>query len=274
MLGRPMQRDWDLPSSALSSSSSLTQCVRRFGHPDSRDPYAHIVAAKLSPTRPRDLLVSYSAKGVYLFDTDADTVDKQAPPLKKKKRISSSRRERDLHDVLDESNRGDDSDDEVVGIDEGARSAAAGRPAKRTRERSLPQPLAGPSSSTIALAQLPKRPREDVEQGEAGSAARTGSPTSASGLGGEEELEHLQSDERDNEEERHESSEGDEGSGEEDGSGSGSDDEPETVDDPFAGEPKYSPDAPLVAPFKHYVGHANTQVRTLPLLLLVSSRLD
>ncbi|GAA5847928.1 hypothetical protein JCM9279_003494 [Rhodotorula babjevae] len=263
MLGRRMQRDWHLAPSALSPSSSLTQCVRRFGLPDDPDPYAHIVAAKLSPTRPRDLLVSYSAKGIYLFDTDADTVEKQQPVDKEERRSSSSRREREPEDGLDASSDDEDElDDEVLGVEEGSRSAATGRPAKRTRASAPPQTLAAPSSPTAAQAQAPKRVREEVEQEEpASSSGAVESSSGASGPGhaGDEELQRSTRVESYEVEEEDEPSEGEGLSGEPGEPGSGSEDDEPDVVDPFAGEPMYSPDAPLVAPVKHYVGHANTQ---------------
>ncbi|GAA5874469.1 hypothetical protein JCM8547_007370 [Rhodosporidiobolus lusitaniae] len=67
------------------SSTSLTSCVRRFGVPDPSAPHAgdiknQIVATKLSPTKPNELLVSYSERGVYLFDTDGEEHARPDPP--------------------------------------------------------------------------------------------------------------------------------------------------------------------------------------------------
>ncbi|GAA5915681.1 hypothetical protein JCM8208_006415 [Rhodotorula glutinis] len=243
MVGRSMQRDWHLPPSALSPSSSLTQCVRRFGLPDDPDPFAHIVATKLSPTRPRDLLVSYSAKGIYLFDTDAGTVEKQAHADEKKKR-KGGRREREEEDLVDELSEGLERDEEELGADAGA------RPSKRTRESAPPQTLAAPPSPTVAPAQAPKRVREEVEQEGSTSAGGVVDSRSRSGMSEEGSAEGL-------EEGLGEASEGEEASAEEDGSGSEGD-ELEAAD-PFAGEPMYHPEAPLVGPVKHYTGLANTQ---------------
>ncbi|BGP56941.1 hypothetical protein JCM8202v2_004577 [Rhodotorula sphaerocarpa] len=81
---RKATADWNL-SSALADPNALTQCVRRFGVPNSVEPWKgdiskHIVSARLSPDRPRDLLVSYSDDGMYLFDTDAETYVRPARP--------------------------------------------------------------------------------------------------------------------------------------------------------------------------------------------------
>ncbi|KPV71705.1 uncharacterized protein RHOBADRAFT_56528 [Rhodotorula graminis WP1] len=240
MVGRTMQRDWHLAPSSLSPSSSLTQCVRRFGLPDDPDPYAHIVAAKLSPTRPRDLLVSYSAKGIYLFDTDADTVEELELADEKEERKGIGR-EREREE--DESDY--ESDDEVFGVEGGVRPAAVERPAKRTRDTTAPQTLAAPSSPTVGPSQPPKRAREEVEgQGPAAVGGSIGSRDAESEGEVDEGPDEL--------------SEGEQASTDEDGWAlEGDDDEP--ADDPYAGEPMYHPEAPLVGPVKHYTGLANTQ---------------
>ncbi|KWU42875.1 WD40 repeat-like protein [Rhodotorula sp. JG-1b] len=82
---RQASSDWSLPSSSLAGSDDLTVCVRRFGVPDPKEPWKgdltkQIVSARLSPDRPRDLLVSYSDDAVYLFDTDGETFVRPRKP--------------------------------------------------------------------------------------------------------------------------------------------------------------------------------------------------
>lgn len=82
---RQASSDWSLPSSSLAGSDDLTVCVRRFGVPDPKEPWKgdltkQIVSARLSPDRPRDLLVSYSDDALYLFDTDAETFVRPRKP--------------------------------------------------------------------------------------------------------------------------------------------------------------------------------------------------
>lgn len=83
---RQASSDWSLPSSSLAGGSDdLTVCVRRFGVPDPKEPWKgdltkQIVSARLSPDRPRDLLVSYSDDALYLFDTDAETFVRPKKP--------------------------------------------------------------------------------------------------------------------------------------------------------------------------------------------------
>ncbi|KAL8277263.1 hypothetical protein RQP46_010332 [Phenoliferia psychrophenolica] len=88
MIRSGLMRDWGVD--LVDDGAHLTQCVRRFSVPDSNNPrnciQNHVVATKLSETRARDLLVSYSGDGVYLFDTDAAP---HSPPRARQRRRSS-----------------------------------------------------------------------------------------------------------------------------------------------------------------------------------------
>lgn len=114
MLREPMKRDWGIEA----SDENLTQCVRRFGVPkkegdgevssfrapskreltlDEVQITNHVVATKLSTSIPRDLLVSYSGAGVFLFDTDADP---HIPPEPVVEPAEATYKEKEENDVL------------------------------------------------------------------------------------------------------------------------------------------------------------------------------
>ncbi|GAA6033844.1 hypothetical protein JCM8097_000367 [Rhodosporidiobolus ruineniae] len=114
---------WGSSLYSTTSASSLTHCVRRFGVPSPSVPWKaelsnHIVATKLSPTNPRDLLVSYSDDRVYLFDTDGEIYERpEAPPKlpirRAKGRESGSRSVgTEDEDVLLGRSQKEDEDDE------------------------------------------------------------------------------------------------------------------------------------------------------------------
>jgi len=114
MLREPMKRDWGIEA----SDEDLTQCVRRFGVPkkegqgevsasrvsstlqltldDDVQITNHVVATKLSPSNPRDLLVSYSGAGVFLFDTDADPRNSPKPILEPTEATSKEKEDTDV----------------------------------------------------------------------------------------------------------------------------------------------------------------------------------
>lgn len=263
-----MQRDWHLPASALSSSSSLTQCVRRFGLPDDPDPHAHIVAAKLSPTRPRDLLVSYSAKGIYLFDTDGETVVRQETGGEKKRKGARGRG-RDPEELLSLS---DEEVDEARG-EAAHEGPAAERRAKRVRDEATTDAAPEASSPATVTPVPPKRVREGVERKE-GTSVVGGAGVGTSRRGGATERDEdaeatgsmsgVESGEEEEVADAEESDEEDEW--DEDGSEEDEDEDDdllEVSEGDLAGNPRYHDDVPLVAPLKHYTGHANTQVRAL-----------
>ncbi|TNY21267.1 WD repeat-containing protein [Rhodotorula diobovata] len=264
MLRAPMQRDWHLPASALSSSSSLTQCVRRFGLPDDPDPHAHIVAAKLSPTRPRDLLVSYSAKGIYLFDTDGETVVRQETGGEKKRKGARGRG-RDPEELLSLS---DEEVDEARG-EAAHEGPAAERRAKRVRDEATTDAAPEASSPATVTPVPPKRVREGVERKE-GTSVVGGAGVGTSRRGGATERDEdaeatgsmsgVESGEEEEVADAEESDEEDEW--DEDGSEEDEDEDDdllEVSEGDLAGNPRYHDDVPLVAPLKHYTGHANTQ---------------
>ncbi|ORY73852.1 WD40-repeat-containing domain protein [Leucosporidium creatinivorum] len=98
MLREPMKRDWGIEA----SDEDLTQCVRRFGVPkeDGKGEASitkHVVATKLSSSNPRDLLVSYSGAGVFLFDTDADP---HVPPERVAVPDEAKSKEKEDNDVM------------------------------------------------------------------------------------------------------------------------------------------------------------------------------
>lgn len=151
MLRKPMQRDWGIEANA----DGLTQCVRRFGVPnadgsgevsssleslcacmDTADRPTvpqitkHVVATKLSATHARDLLVSYSGAGVFLFDTDADPLVKPTPVPK-----PTGKRRR--HHAEDEHEQSEPAEDDGEG------EPTSLVPEKRPRQE-LESPAIGP----------------------------------------------------------------------------------------------------------------------------------
>ncbi|GAA5976376.1 hypothetical protein JCM11641_005993 [Rhodosporidiobolus odoratus] len=139
MLRSPaFQRDWSSPSLPYSpDSGSLTHCVRRFGVPSPTVPHDgdisnHIVATKLSPTKPNELLVSYSDRGVYLFDTDAETYVRPDSPFKEEKEGRKEGRgggkaqpcRRDKHKRVVESGISEEEEEDEDARDEAKRLSA------------------------------------------------------------------------------------------------------------------------------------------------------
>ena len=70
--GRRIQAEWGVPL----DENNLSTCVRRFGRehraPGERRGYEHITGAKMSTWNGHELLLSYSADGVYLYSTQDD----------------------------------------------------------------------------------------------------------------------------------------------------------------------------------------------------------
>ncbi|GAA5823881.1 hypothetical protein JCM3770_000202 [Rhodotorula araucariae] len=293
MLRAPMQRDWHLPRSALSpsSSSDLTQCVRRFGLPEEDNPArsrAHIVAAKLSPRRPRDLLLSYSGKGVYLFDTDSETfVQKDAPPAPAPPTAARSRRGEGSEGLSEHegqrsstslgaeadtlaSPRGDRGKAghgaqvaEGKALVRGARhpgpsTVATGAAGRAKREREEPAPAEDAAGTTAAPATAsPKRAREEpAPTSSAAAAVEEPSPGPPAAEAAAADVEGAVASGDDSDEEP--GSDGDESDGDE-AFDVDEDDEFEAVEGALGREPKYHPDVPMVAPRRQYTGHANTQ---------------
>ncbi|BGP50055.1 hypothetical protein JCM10450v2_005963 [Rhodotorula kratochvilovae] len=288
MLRAPMQRDWHLPPSALSpsSSSDLTQCVRRFGLSEADNPphaRSHIVAAKLSPTRPRDLLLSYAERGVYLVDTDGETFVRQEARSGSRRRreeekgrsLSDEEAERTVRRLEAEeeapASLSDEEAEEAVRAfedeaahEEWADAAAARARAKREREEAAPTEAEAPASPTAARAS-PKRAREEMdatgEERSAGSttedAAAAASTAGGSAAGEEADMEADDASGADSDEELL-SGESETEDDDED-LDSDEDFELEASEGPFRREPRYHPEVPMVAPHKHYTGHANTQ---------------
>ncbi|GJN92924.1 hypothetical protein Rhopal_005967-T1 [Rhodotorula paludigena] len=301
MIRAPMLRDWGISPS--TSSRDLTQCVRRFGvplsDPSSSPPSSpgdasptaaatahrrrrvtdisqHIVACKLSPTRPRDLLVSYSERGIFLFDTDGETVEQV--------------RERSLADRAGERAQMR-SRDKVGGAVPSETSKRADQPeelakGRTTAKRKVNAPdeiaLASLSDDDLdrELAEHPYPPVEveDDDTAEAGvHISRAGQEDEigedfgayeaslASGDammaedGGEGSTEDQVEEDDPDDDGDDDDMEGDseeEDPDREEGGEIGDDDSPFQ---PRAREGKYHTEVPLVAPRRHYTGHANTQ---------------
>ncbi|GAA6014413.1 hypothetical protein JCM10207_005452 [Rhodosporidiobolus poonsookiae] len=313
------QRDWSSPALPYSSSSSaLTHCVRRFGVPHATRPWNditnHIVATKLSPSNANELAVSYSDRGVYLFDLDGEAYDRPKepvpePPKKKAKRAEREKTEGGLSDEeMDRmwrpweeadgpaarEDRGDDGDevrsdgdgDEVRSDGNGdeaqlgsGREAMASTPGDaelaEVAEGSMRRQArtrAAFASSTEAEALKPSAAEQDSREppssihSEDASAATQPPPVEgardvdmpdeepvevASLMSAEEEDDEDEEDEEEDEDEE----ESDDEEGDESDSGAGE-------NNPFIPGARmryHHPDVPMVAPKKHYEGHANTQ---------------
>ncbi|GAA5825498.1 hypothetical protein JCM11251_007011 [Rhodosporidiobolus azoricus] len=283
------RRDWgdSLSSSSSSSANSLTTCVRRFGVPAPKAPHSgdltnHIVATKLSPANPRELLVSYSDKGVYLFDTDGETYVRPDPPKKEKKRRRSRARYGGAlsDEQLDEEEEDGDKDaligSEVAGepgtpnaeIEEERFAQAAETPQGRrrmalSRQRAIssredeieyqsgpttypaePKPVA--PSTVVGRVAVGEEPGLEDDGASAVAVAESEEDAEDSTSAPEEKEDMDESD--------------DELVGTEDDE---QDEEEESEEDsPFMPRPRmrvHHPDAPMVAPLKQYTGHANSQ---------------
>ncbi|BGP18284.1 hypothetical protein JCM10213v2_006344 [Rhodosporidiobolus nylandii] len=287
------------PTSASSSSSAdLTTCVRRFGVPSPSSPWNgeiknHIVATKLSPSKPNELLVSYSEKGVYLFDVDGETYTRPEEPKdakgKRRKAEGSSRASED-----EEEEEGEEDEDYPMGLSDeeldalspvsgnqrevegdaqeelavlaslrgaeqpsSAEAHAAVRAVAESEAVASPSPLDArdEARARVPLSTAVQRvgaPQED-RHGDEGLLPTSGSEeddeaSPSSGTTAGEDLELASA------------SEDDEG---EDGSGDGEDEDSEEEGGnpyiPGARARMHHPDVPMVAPLKHYAGHANSQ---------------
>ncbi|GAA5862665.1 hypothetical protein JCM1840_002630 [Sporobolomyces johnsonii] len=258
MLRAPMEREWGI----TPTEGQLTQCVRRFGVPkeDGRgDITNHIVATKLSPTNPRDLLVSYSEMGVYLFDTDGETyIRPPRPPKGEDSRAGGKRREDDANEV-DERSPGH----RVQTFTEESRSQSSVKEVKRTLDPTL-EAAAQPSTEAE---RVPPWRSDDADAGEG-----EGDATAEAALA-DVEMSDADGSEGSGEEETLPPV-GDEGEGpsraeehlmdvasDSDMDDDDDDSEEELAESPFVARARsrHHPNVPLVAPLARYTGHANSQ---------------
>lgn len=290
-----MLRDWGIAPPSDPSSSSLTQCVRRFGVPHPTTPHKgeishHIVAAKLSPDNPRDLLLSYSSAGIYLFDTDGETYERPPPPPRPSKGKKGKKRAEDDSDRVeeDEADDGAATGPEKTNASE-SREAKSSTPATAVpfgaheHKRSAKKRAAGRSAES-STAELPqKRPRdegrEEVDVGGGPMGESSGQCSTTGVVEPEQEVlreeeetggEAEESEDSSDEEELMEDSDGEgdthtdggenEG-GSEDATGGEDGDEEEGDFLPRGRGRQYHVDVPMIAPRQSYTGHANTQVR-------------
>ncbi|GAA5893872.1 hypothetical protein JCM6882_003116 [Rhodosporidiobolus microsporus] len=275
MLRSPaFQRDWgsSVPSSSSPfSSNDLTTCVRRFGVPSPSAPYNgditnHIVATKLSPTNPRELLLSYSDKGVYLFDTDGETYVRPEAPPKRARERKGKRRDVGLSDEeLDEEmgDGGDDEDERDGGWEDGGEAVEPIETHGAAHSSSSAAPAAPGSAPTpqpeplIPLSTVMERIAAGEEVGvveaEGVQAATEGSEEDAEGSSWADTEDEDENEVLDDDGEEEESGEDEE---EED------EDEESEEDSPFMPGSRvrvHHPNVPMVAPLKQYTGHANSQ---------------
>ncbi|MBZ6370698.1 MAG: hypothetical protein LBE44_02060 [Microbacterium hominis] len=213
---RQASSDWSLPSSSLAGSDDLTVCVRRFGVPDPKEPWKgdltkQIVSARLSPDRPRDLLVSYSDDALYLFDTDAETFVRLRKPRHPREDEMWRGGEQSEGDEIDSPGGGrsdeEDEDDESQEMEEAEAETENGANARAEHEEKGDPP--------------------------------TGRETSV-GDDDEEMSEEGEDDDDDDDEEEEE----------------------DLPFDPFVKPARLAPhsEIPMVAPWRRYDGHANSQV--------------
>ncbi|BGP26286.1 WD repeat protein [Rhodotorula toruloides] len=291
MLRTPMLRDWGIVPPSDPSSSSLTQCVRRFGVPHPSTPHKgeishHIVAAKLSPDSPRDLLLSYSTAGIYLFDTDGETYERPPPPPPQSKHSKGKQRAEDDSDEREDQTKAEDATGTPV---EETPSSAAESPTstsphlfgayehKRSAKKRSVARSAGSSTGGLPHKRARDEGSEGVDDEEEGAGTAGESHERGDGEVGEEALHgegHADEGANENEdsgdqEELMEDSDGEQEAEIEDG-GSGEDDEDgedgdEEEDDflPRGRGRQYHADVPMVAPRQSYTGHANTQASTV-----------
>ncbi|KAK9470047.1 WD40-repeat-containing domain protein [Dipodascopsis tothii] len=148
-LARDIEQMWGMPPAA----NRATQCVRRFAPPGKRG--HHVTSAKFSTARPNEVLGSWSAKGIFLFDIHAPAVPAAAP-------ADDSRRTRG-----EGRGRGDDRGGSADSADSAGTSASATsasssttvepRPRRATRKRrrdtdSSDERVAPPESERAAMA--------------------------------------------------------------------------------------------------------------------------
>lgn len=304
MIRAPMLRDWGIAPPSDPSSSSLTQCVRRFGVPHPSTPHKgeishHIVAAKLSPDNPRDLLLSYSSAGIYLFDTDGETYERPPPPPSASKH--SKGKQRAAEDSEEDEHEHEDAEGATRAPDQKPPSAAPESPMStpaqlfgvHEHKRSAKKRGAGRSaeSSTGELPQ--KRLRDEgsevgVEGGE--GQVPTSEPVEHEDL--EERLEVLQggsgaggdADESEDSSDQEELMDDSDDVGDSSARGEGEEDDEDATDEeggeeeedflPRGRRREYHADVPMVAPHQSYTGHANTQVRLMRQLAPVLPETD
>lgn len=221
---RQARADWSLPPS-LATHDDLTVCVRRFGVPDPKEPWKgdltkHIVSARLSPDRPRDLLVSYSDDALYLFDTDAETfVRAEKPRQPRADEMWRGGGERSEDDEHGSPRGGEDSDEaDIAGQQE--------------MEGIETEDEAEPANTFM---------QAEGARGQTSPSVQESEPTTG---------EHNEDDDDDDDDDDDEMSEDD-------------DDEEGLLFDPFVKPAKLAPHSkvPMVAPWRKYDGHANSQVR-------------
>ncbi|GAA5977776.1 hypothetical protein JCM10908_005092 [Rhodotorula pacifica] len=240
---RQASADWSLPTS-LARSDDLTVCVRRFGVPDPHEPWKgdianHIVSARLSPDRPRDLLVSYSEDALYLFDTDSETFVRPGKPQQPTE-----------GEMWRGGSRFGGGDDDGPGERDGAKAQG---------DR---------SEDEVASLEM-----EDIESGHEASGSTTDANQAGTRATSTEEDDEAQ--EADEDDEANEMDEDEEEDAEGDEAEDDDDDDDEPPFDPYAKPAKLAPqsEVPMVAPLRKYEGHANSQVSRPNLLPQSFSRL-
>ncbi|BGP01869.1 hypothetical protein JCM10021v2_005577 [Rhodotorula toruloides] len=284
MIRAPMLRDWGIAPPSDPSSSSLTQCVRRFGVPHPTTPHKgeishHIVAAKLSPDNPRDLLLSYSSAGIYLFDTDGETYERPPPPPPPLKQSKGKQRA----EFSDDYEHEDDEDAMSSPVPEPSSSphksstSTPAQPFGANEHKRSAKKRGSARSAESSTGELPhKRLRDEGSEvgheGEGagfadGSAVVGGAEERQEALHGEaggdaDESEDSSDQEELMEDSEHEgdsSAQSDGGEDAEDGTEEEDGEEEEEDFLPRGRRREYHADVPMVAPRQSYTGHANTQ---------------
>jgi hypothetical protein len=273
------ERDWGAPlPSSSSSASDLTHCVRRFGVPSPTTPWKgditnQIVACKFSPSS-TDLLVSYSERGVYLFDVEGKTYKRPEKPTSLGAPVLSG----SLSDEeLDAEMEGEeDGATDTLSVNDESTAGSSSTSTHSPRNSSVDDTVATAPAARAAASTLFERTAaslaavlaEEEDEEEEGSSEEGEREDEAIFVESDDEDEEAESDDPmldDGDQEELEEEESEE-----------EDDDDEGIDYiPGARTRLYHPDVPMVAPHRHYTGHANSEVRrsvspSLPLFELTS----
>ncbi|GAA5879003.1 hypothetical protein JCM16303_001263 [Sporobolomyces ruberrimus] len=129
----PMIKDWSIEP----REGNLTECVRRFGVPNSEGSESfiqeQIVAVKMSSENTRDLIVSYSEKGIYRFDLHGDSYEPMEPGSSEERQGKGTKRGGGKFSVEKRGTRDEDDEEKEEDGDEGDEDEVIGGKAKKTR---------------------------------------------------------------------------------------------------------------------------------------------
>ncbi|GAA5951028.1 hypothetical protein JCM21900_004134 [Sporobolomyces salmonicolor] len=264
MLRAPMEREWGI----TPTEGQLTQCVRRFGVPKENgkgDITNHIVATKLSPANPRDLIVSYSEVGIYLFDTDGETYTRPPPPPKEDDGGKGRKRRKDNGIEVDERSPGRRLTTSAVVMSEESRSQGT-----KEVKRGLDPTVEAATQPSTGAERVPPWRSDDADAAEG-----EGDATAEAALA-DFVMNEADGDEESGEEETLPPA-GDGGEGRamveehsmgvaSDSYSDGDDDDDDDTEEEFVESPfvpcahsDHHQTVPLVAPLARYTGHANSQ---------------